>query len=56
VYSWGFGVEGQLGHGRGDALSIPTLIENLPNEIIDIGAYMDQSIALTSKFCNSSQC
>lgn len=47
VYTWGSGVEGQLGHGDGDCQDIPKLVEGLPDDIQSIVAGVDCSAAIT---------
>lgn len=46
VFTWGNGVEGQLGNGSGDCVSIPQEIEGLP-EIRYIAAGVDTSAAIS---------
>uniref|UniRef100_A0A7S4HU11 RCC1-like domain-containing protein n=1 Tax=Vannella robusta TaxID=1487602 RepID=A0A7S4HU11_9EUKA len=47
VFSWGNGVEGQLGHGDPDERAIPKRIEGLPPDIMSIAAGVDTSAAIT---------
>ena len=49
VFSWGWGFEGQLGHGNKSNLSIPTKISTLSN-VISIGCGTAHSLAITGNF------
>jgi alpha-tubulin suppressor-like RCC1 family protein len=44
LYSWGKGIDGQLGHGNTKNMPKPTLVESLGNEVEDVSCGTNHTI------------
>ena len=50
MYTWGYGKEGELGHGNSEEYKLPKLVEGLKEKkLIKIGAGNGFTIALTDE-------